>query len=448
MSTVQLPIAFRAAEVNKILAALLAGESCSIVGIGSVGKSNLLRFLQQKIFQLSKKDSQWSNYRLIYIDSNKLIELSTFGLYELMLFQLRLELERQGCDLLLCESLDSLHADLFDEKGQSLALRYLERGISLACDHLNYKIVFLIDEFDTLCQSLSSRTFSAFRALRDDYKYRLMYVVASRKNIHQMSKMGLEIEDFEELITPNTIYLSTYSEYDARNMISRLSQRYGVILDEEKQKEILLNSGGHPGLIKALFIGYLEDHQITDKNSSDHRQVDDECQRIWHCLSNDQQKEIVSLIENRRTDSQNSTIRDHLIQIGIIGGPWVKSDEIFSPKFTDFVKNKNPMVGAKIRIDHKGRNVFVNGFKMGKLAPLEYKLMEVLDEKRNQVVTRDEIAAELYPDDLKQDGKGVSDERIDAVIKRLRQALEPECSESHYIITVRGHGIQLIDGVE
>jgi DNA-binding winged helix-turn-helix (wHTH) protein len=32
------------------------------------------------------------------------------------------------------------------------------------------------------------------------------------------------------------------------------------------------------------------------------------------------------------------------------------------------------------------------------------------------------------------------------VLKRLRKAIEPETDESHFLITVRGHGITLTDG--
>ena len=43
-----LPITYRAPEVKQILAAVQAGDSCSVIGIGSVGKSNLMRFLQRE----------------------------------------------------------------------------------------------------------------------------------------------------------------------------------------------------------------------------------------------------------------------------------------------------------------------------------------------------------------------------------------------------------------
>jgi DNA-binding winged helix-turn-helix (wHTH) protein len=47
---------------------------------------------------------------------------------------------------------------------------------------------------------------------------------------------------------------------------------------------------------------------------------------------------------------------------------------------------------------------------------------------------------------MKPEGKGVSDERIDAVLKRLRKIIEPDDDQPHFIVTVRGHGIKLMDG--
>ena len=61
----QLPITFRASEVEQIMAVLRAGESCTVVGIGSVGKSNLLRFLQREDVRQAYLGDEWAAYLFV-----------------------------------------------------------------------------------------------------------------------------------------------------------------------------------------------------------------------------------------------------------------------------------------------------------------------------------------------------------------------------------------------
>ena len=47
MNTTPLPLYSRASEVDQVMSSIQSGESCLVIGIGSVGKSNLIRFIQQ-----------------------------------------------------------------------------------------------------------------------------------------------------------------------------------------------------------------------------------------------------------------------------------------------------------------------------------------------------------------------------------------------------------------
>ncbi len=447
MTSNSLPLSFRATEVDRILSTLQAGDSYSLVGIGSVGKSNLLRFLQQEDVRRAKLGQEWGKYLFVYVDVNKMLQQSDWGLFELMLHQILVGISQQDIDILMYEAIDDLHERSAEPATQHLALRYLDRALSLVCNRLDFRVVFLIDEFDRLCSALPAQTFAALRSLRDDRKYRLMYVVAARKDLSRLREGGVDIEDFEELVTPNTIWLVSYSEEDARHMLHRLATRNKVKLGEESIRDVLVKTGGHPGLIRAAFPIMCEGPtNLTERLLTDKR-VQDECQRVWHSLAEDEQMALANLVSGGEHNVTPPEMMERLRVKGLVGGSWAKPNKIFSTLLADYIVSENPAVGAHIYIDRKKHIVFVDDRAIEDLAPLEYKLIEYLDGRRGQVITRDEIAQHLYPSDMKADGKGVADERIDAVLKRLRKAVEPEADEPRFILTMRGHGLKLEDGM-
>jgi DNA-binding response OmpR family regulator len=55
------------------------------------------------------------------------------------------------------------------------------------------------------------------------------------------------------------------------------------------------------------------------------------------------------------------------------------------------------------------------------------------------VVTREEIVREVWPE---AQGLGVSEQAIDALVRRLRDRLTEVDPDHNYIVTVRGHGFR------
>jgi len=74
------------------------------------------------------------------------------------------------------------------------------------------------------------------------------------------------------------------------------------------------------------------------------------------------------------------------------------------------------------------------------LTPHEYKLLWALMVSPGRVFTRDELLDHLYPS-----GEAVIDRVIDVHIGKLRQKIEKDPSNPHYIQTVRGLGYQFAE---
>ena len=66
--------------------------------------------------------------------------------------------------------------------------------------------------------------------------------------------------------------------------------------------------------------------------------------------------------------------------------------------------------------------------------------MEVLWDSGGGVVTRELIVDAVWPEAA---GEGVSEQAIDALVRRLRERIAETDEEFRYIVTVRGHGFRL-----
>jgi pSer/pThr/pTyr-binding forkhead associated (FHA) protein len=97
--------------------------------------------------------------------------------------------------------------------------------------------------------------------------------------------------------------------------------------------------------------------------------------------------------------------------------------------------------GSPVRIDKGTRRVWVRGQELDPpLSPAQYRLLEMLVEADGQVVSRDEIVSGVWPDDVEA---GISEQAIDALVRRLRDRLTEVAPDQQYIVTVRGHGFRL-----
>lgn len=99
-----------------------------------------------------------------------------------------------------------------------------------------------------------------------------------------------------------------------------------------------------------------------------------------------------------------------------------------------------PRKEGNLVIDDAQRAIFVNGEELSPpLSLAQFRLMELLYEANGAVVSRDEIVEVVWPG---TDGLGVSEQAIDALVRRLRDRLA-EVDDYNYVVTVRGHGFRL-----
>jgi DNA-binding response OmpR family regulator len=92
-------------------------------------------------------------------------------------------------------------------------------------------------------------------------------------------------------------------------------------------------------------------------------------------------------------------------------------------------------------IDKEERQIYIKGQILSPpLSHQQYEILMLLTETPGKVYSRYEVIQAAWPDDH---ADGVSDDAVDAMIRRLRQRLAVVDAEHEYIITVRGYGFKL-----
>lgn len=306
------PLEFRKEDVSYVMQRWRAADSCALVGVGSVGKSNLLQHLADPDVQTQyMKHTNSSEFKAIIVDPNMLGPLPDSGPnadqfrcwagYELMMHRLFMalfpfdSLPREDA-----ESFYSMYQTLQDGSNPLFAymgLRYFELGLGYVM-RAGIRIVFMFDEFEELLKQLPVKFFHTLRGLRDANKKQLSYLTFTRKPIDTVIKeLGidpLEIEPFMELFTDNVHFVGPYNETDARQMVYNLMDRNQHSYQENVVDMLLQATGRFAGLIRSAYRA-LETLNSGDLNGASvegfsvqlasRPTIRVECRTIWNSLS-------------------------------------------------------------------------------------------------------------------------------------------------------------------
>lgn len=94
-----------------------------------------------------------------------------------------------------------------------------------------------------------------------------------------------------------------------------------------------------------------------------------------------------------------------------------------------------------LRLDAESRRIWIGSRELDPpLSLAQYRLLELLAEQVGRVYTRDEIVESVW---LEAERDGVTEQAIDALVRRLRDRLAEIDPKGEYIVTVRGHGFRL-----
>lgn len=116
------------------------------------------------------------------------------------------------------------------------------------------------------------------------------------------------------------------------------------------------------------------------------------------------------------------------------------SDEIDFLTFQQ-VHTPTSAQGGRLRLEKRSRRVWIGDQEVSPpLSVSQFRLLELLYEHQGRVVPRQNLIAEVWGEEQAVD---VSEQALDALVRRLRDRLASLDPTHAYIVTVRGHGLRL-----
>lgn len=436
------PLTYRQEIAAPLFKAIRDGDSCAIVGSSSVGKSRFWHFLRQPDVVQHYLGDQADKTLLVAADSNRLAEMSEWGLYELLLTTI---IETIGAVPELRPvrpELNELRREVINSKNALLARRQVELTTRILCTEQGQKVCFLLDEFDEVYRTMTPLALANLRALRDMNKYRLCYIPLLRDHPARLRSIH-DSEGFYELFSHSIIGLGPYSHADADRMLMQLQVRKNRTISPPVRDDILQISGGHAGLITALFEIAIKDRAGKLPNEAERLLSEpvilEECQKLWASLTEDEHLALIHL-------ARGVAIADGSIDRVLKLKGFIQTKEeaawLFSPLFECFLMTKASLADSKLHLDPETRSVWVGAREIKGLTAREFDLVASLYRCEGKVCSRDEILSDLYPDEVHTGD--VQDNRVDSLIRHARKKIEPAPKRPCYLLTVRQKGYRLV----
>jgi len=126
-----------------------------------------------------------------------------------------------------------------------------------------------------------------------------------------------------------------------------------------------------------------------------------------------------------------------LIQIALAAGFLYVASDATMPLDSDGLAPRQ----GRIRLNPIEHSVLVNDHPIDPpLSIHQYRFLEMLVLRSGGLVTREDVIGTVWPG---EDTGGITDQAIDALVRRLRDRLKEVDPEREYILTIRGHGFRL-----
>jgi hypothetical protein len=403
MTDLPIPVGFRAETLQQVVRLLRSGESCSLIGVGSSGKSNIARHLARADVRREYFQAEAPVTLIVYLNCKPFAQRPPSALYLHALDQLARALAE--ADLRAQQpALDELW-QAAQAQPEALARRNLDVALGRLVQAGARHIVFVLDDCDDLFAHAPPVLFSDLRGLRDNYKVVVAYLTLTRREPVFLRSDTREYEELFELLSApgHTIPVAPYVEADGLLMLQRLAARQSPprTLSDTDARELFRLGGGHAGLLRALFFASQVDPDLSNgglttaasERLAEHPDVEAECRKIWDSLEPEEQAALSALAGAQPADPDGL---HRLERRGLVHPRLNGRFEFFSPVFEKNLPSSGSAAAApqpagepvSVEFTGVGRQARVNGELVSGLLAPEYELLRCLADARPGACSR------------------------------------------------------------
>jgi len=136
-----------------------------------------------------------------------------------------------------------------------------------------------------------------------------------------------------------------------------------------------------------------------------------------------------------------------VIQIALVQSlVFLSSDATMPMEFDGSITGVDFAIKRRLQLESQSHRLWIANVEV--LPPLslpQFKLLEKLYQEPNQIVSRGDLVEAVWSS---EEAVGVTEQALDALVRRLRERLADFDPEHEYIVTVRGHGLRLDNPIE
>jgi hypothetical protein len=419
---------------QSLLDDLAEGRCGAVVGLSNTGKSTLMRGLASEAAAHHYGERRGRPITLVLVDCNRAVALSAQAFYEIVVRSVLEAFPGESQDPLLV-SLRMHHEGITDADSAFAASLSFNLALNELCEQLGRDVALLLDEFDEVYTALDDRALLNLRALYDRFSERLKFVTATTRALRELR--GRDVEDeFAELFVRSTYRMPPLTEAEALAALDRLLPEAA---SRSLRQTCLELAGGHPGLLVATAqsAGEMTVGDLRDKAAL-LPQVRVECLKIWGQLSAGEQQALTSIA----VDGSGGLAPGALAMLEAVGV--TQDGRVLSPLLSEFAARRSRSAQTDrpgVQLDSDSGDVWVDGVRVPLLTDLEYRLLRLLDERRDKLTDKYAIVTTVWGE--KYLGE-VDDARIEKLVSRLRAKIEADPAEPRYLLTQRGRGYKLV----
>jgi hypothetical protein len=445
----------RRLDVEHVLRRLYALQCVELIGMSNMGKSALLQLLADPDVWTQELGEAGREFFPVYVDCNRMLGLTEQGFCELVLRCL----QESNPELAALPELTTAYNTVVAPGSDFQVPLSFSRGLTAALKQTNRKVVLLLDEFDDPYTNIDARVFLNLRAVQDRHSNQLVFVTATGRPLDALQNEPRRGE-FAELFSNRSWYLAPLTRSDLDLQVARFMNAYEVAFTSEDLVFIYQWSGGHPrmaeGICQVLDAANEENVELAAEGPErwqfygkvatrlqNDAYLNEECRKIWNECNAAEQVELAALdiADHQANQALVTELLRRYVLVKVEGRP-----QIFSRLLAHYVQRCSTPPqppSAALWVDTASGAVTINGRAIDSLTALEYKLMLLLFQNRERLIDKYQIVTSVWGESYIDE---VDDARIEKLISRLRQKIEPDPANPHFLTTVRGRGYKLVVG--